>query len=53
MFPPKRHLSQKFKKILNDFIAIVNKSKRKPNKYWVNRGKELYNNFMQKYKLDS
>ena len=41
-------MSQKFKTILNDFIGIVNKCKRKPNKYWFNQGKKLYNNFMQK-----
>ena len=46
-------MSQKFKTILNDFIGIVNKSKRKPNKYWVTQGKNLYKNFIQKLLDDS
>ena len=34
--------------VLNGFIEIVNKSKRKPNKLWVDQERELYNNLKQK-----
>ena len=40
---------KKAKIILHDFIKIVNESKRKPNKLWVDQEKEFYNNPMQKY----
>ena len=36
------------KKALNGFIETVNESNRKPNKLWVDRGKEFYNSPMQK-----
>ena len=39
---------KKAKTALNGFIKIVNKSKREPNKSWVNQEKELYNSPMQK-----
>ena len=34
--------------IVNGFIEIMNKSKRKPNKLWVDQGKEFYNQHMYK-----
>ena len=34
--------------IFNSFIKIVNESKRKPNKLWVDQEKELHNSLMQK-----
>ena len=33
---------------LNAFIDIINESNPKPNKLWVNQGKEFYNNLIQK-----
>ena len=35
------------KTVLNGFIAIGNKFKSKPNKLWVDQGRELYNKHMQ------
>ena len=37
----------------NGFVEIVNKSKRKPNKFWVDQGKEFYNSFTQKWLDDN
>ena len=37
----------KNKRALHDFLKIVNKSKRRPNKLWVDQGKEFYNSPMQ------
>ena len=34
---------KKGKTVLNVFIEIVNESNRKPNKLWVDQGRELYN----------
>ena len=34
------------KTVLNAFIEIVNESNRKPNKLWVEQGREFYNKFM-------
>ena len=31
------------------FIEIKNESKRKPNKFWVDQGKEFCKSFMQKW----
>ena len=39
--------------ILDDFIGIVNKSKRKPYKLWINQEKQFYSNFMQKWLEDN
>ena len=33
---------KKAKTVLNGFIGIVNKSKRKTNKLWTDQGKEYY-----------
>ena len=45
---------KKGKTVLNVFIEIVNESNRKPNKLWVDQGREFYNkwlenNFLQEY----
>ena len=34
--------------IVNAFESILNKSKRKPNKIWVDQGSEFYNNNFKK-----
>ena len=39
---------KKGKAVLNVFIEIVNESNHKPNKLWIDQGKEFYNRFMQK-----
>ena len=39
----KPFIDKKLKAVLNGFIEIVNKSKYKPNKLWVDQGKEFYN----------
>ena len=43
---------KKGKTVLNTFIEIVNKSNRKPNKLWVDQGREFYNKLMQE-RLDN
>ena len=40
--------SPKAKTVLKGFIGIVNESKPKPNKLWVDLGKEFYKSLMQK-----
>ena len=40
---------KKGKTVLNAFIKIVNKSNRKPNKLWVDQGREFYNKLMQEW----
>ena len=35
--------------ISNAFQNILNNSNRKPNKIWVDKGSELYNNFFKKW----
>ena len=39
----------KGKTVLNDFIEVVNESNHKPNKLWVDQGKEFYNKLMQEW----
>ena len=39
--------------VFNGFIEIVNESKRKTNKLWVDQGRELYDNLMQKWLDDN
>ena len=39
--------------ILYGFIEIVNESKCKPSKLWVDQEKEFYNNLMQKWLVDN
>ena len=38
---------KKGKTTLNAYTKIVNESNRKPNKLWVNQGREFYNKFTQ------
>ena len=38
---------KKGKTVLNAFIEIVNESNRKPNKLWLDQGREFYNELMQ------
>ena len=40
---------KKGKAVLNAFIEIVNESNRKPNKLWVDQGREFYNKLMQEW----
>ena len=45
----------KYKKgvsIVNAFQSVLNSSKRKPNKIWVDRGSEFYNNLFKKWLKD-
>ena len=45
-----KHLKdKKVKTILNYFIELVNKSKRKPNKFWIDQGREFYNKPVQEW----
>ena len=39
----------KYKTVLNAFIEIVNESNRKPNKLWVDQGREFYNKLLQEF----
>ena len=39
--------------ITNAFQNILDKSKRKPNKIWVDQGSELYNNHFLKWLKDN
>ena len=43
---------KKGKRFLYAFIKIVNEPKQKPNKLWVDQGREFYNKLMQEW-LDS
>ena len=40
---------KKGKTVLNAFIEKVHESNRKPNKLWVDQGREFYNKFMQEW----
>ena len=45
----------KYKKgvsIVNAFQSVLNSSKRKPSKIWVDRGSEFYNNLFKKWLKD-
>ena len=37
------------KAVLHGFIEIVKEPELKPNKFWVDQGKELYNSPIQKF----
>ena len=39
--------------IANTFQSILNSSKRKPNKVWVDQGSEFYNKFLKKWLKDN
>ena len=40
---------KKGKTVLNAFMEIVNESNRKPNKLWVDQGREFYNKLVQEW----
>ena len=40
---------KKGKTVLNAFIEILNESNRKPNKLWVDQGREFYNKLIQEW----
>ena len=40
---------KKGKTVLNAFIEIVNESNHKPNKLWVDQGREFYNKLMHEW----
>ena len=47
-----KHLPLKDKKgktVLNSFIEIINESNGKPNKLWVDQGREFYNKPIQEW----
>ena len=44
---------KKAKTVLHGFIDTGNKSKCKPTKLWVDQGRSLYNNLMQKWLDDN
>ena len=44
---------KKPKAVLNAFNETAKKSKRQPNKLWVDQGREFYNNLMQKWSGDN
>ena len=41
------------KTVVNGFIEIVNRSKYKPNKLWVDKVREFYKNLTQKWLDDN
>ena len=40
---------KKSKTVLNAFMKRINKSNHKPNKLWVDQGREFYNKLMQEW----
>ena len=42
-------MAEKAKTVHHGFFEILNESKRKPNKLWVDEGIEFYNKLMQKW----
>ena len=45
-----KHLKDKYgKTVLHGFIEIVNESKRKQSKLWIDQGRDFYNRPMQKW----
>ena len=44
---------QKCRTVIHGFIELVNESNCKPNKVWVDQGKEFYNSPMQKWLDDN
>ena len=42
-------MDKKARAVLPGFIEIVNESKSKPNKLWVDKGREFYSKLMQKW----
>ena len=41
-------VDKKAKTVLNGFVRIVNESKHKPNKFWVDKGRYFHSEFMEK-----
>ena len=41
-------VDKKAKTVLNGFVRIVNESKHKPNKFWVDKRQYFHNEFMEK-----
>ena len=37
---------QKSIKVLNAFVEVVNESRRKPKKLWIDQGRDFYNSTM-------
>ena len=48
-----KHKHKKGVSIVNAFQNILDSSKRKPNKIWVDQGSELYNNVFKKFLKDN
>ena len=46
-------MDKKAKTVLYGYAEIVNESEIKPKKLWVDQGKEIYNNLMQKWLNDN
>ena len=44
---------KKPKRVLHDFIGIINESTHKPNRSWVDQGREFYNNLTQRWLDDN
>ena len=44
---------KKGKTVFNAFIEIVNESNRKPNKLWIDQGREFYDKLLQKWLEDN
>ena len=40
---------EKGKTVLNAFIEIVNESNHKPNKFWIDKGREFHYKIMQEW----
>ena len=43
---------KKAKPVLHGYIEIANESKRKPNKLWIDQGREFYSSVIQKWLED-
>ena len=46
-------MDKRAKTVVNGFIEIVNRSKYKPNKLWVDKVREFYKNLTQKWLDDN
>ena len=42
-------VDKKAKTVLDGFVRIVNESKPKPNKLWIDQGRQFYNELMKKW----
>ena len=41
--------NEKCKTVLSSFVVIVNESNGKPNKLWVDQGRQFYNKIMREW----